>query len=220
MKKAFSLLELTFVIVVIGILTAVIIPNTKSTSLQEAAIQVASHIRYTQHLAMIDDRFGSTGSDNDYRWYQTRWQIVFTDGTEASLGKIAYAVFSDFGNSNSGKAEIQELALDPQTKRYITGGVTNGVEYIDDNVFHPANIGLTYGVDTISFSASCQYYNSMRIAFDHLGRPMKGNLASYSSAYPATNRMITETCIITLGSNNETVSIHIEPETGYTHIPI
>ena len=60
MKKAFTMLELVFVLVVIGILAAVMIPNMQSTALREAAIQVVSHIRYTQHLAMIDDKFDTT----------------------------------------------------------------------------------------------------------------------------------------------------------------
>ena len=60
MKKAFTMLELVFVIVVAGIIAAVVIPNTKTNPAQEAAIQLLSHIRYTQHLAMVDDKYDST----------------------------------------------------------------------------------------------------------------------------------------------------------------
>ncbi|MCF6310454.1 MAG: type II secretion system GspH family protein, partial [Sulfurimonas sp.] len=57
MKKAFTMLELVMVIVVIGILAAVMLPRVASDRLAEAATQVISHIRYTQHLAMVDDQF-------------------------------------------------------------------------------------------------------------------------------------------------------------------
>ena len=76
MKKAFTLLELVFVIVLIGILAATIIPNTKTNPAAEAAIQLQSHIRYAQHLAMMDDKFGSSTS-----WYKNLWQIAFTGNT-------------------------------------------------------------------------------------------------------------------------------------------
>ena len=73
MKKAFTMLELVFVIVVIGILAAAIIPSTRTNPAQEAAIQLLSHIRYTQHLAMMDDKYDATNAT----WFQERWQIVF-----------------------------------------------------------------------------------------------------------------------------------------------
>ena len=73
MKKAFTLIEIVFVIVIIGILAVVIIPRTERDPLREAAIQIVSDIRYTQHLAMIDDKYDSTDSN----WYRNRWQLLF-----------------------------------------------------------------------------------------------------------------------------------------------
>ena len=71
MKKAFTLLELVFVLVVIGILAAFMIPSTRTNPAVDAAIQLESHIRYTQHLAMIDDKFDA----NNTRWYRNLWKI-------------------------------------------------------------------------------------------------------------------------------------------------
>ncbi|WP_295055845.1 prepilin-type N-terminal cleavage/methylation domain-containing protein [Sulfuricurvum sp.] len=72
MKRfAFTLLELVFVIIVIGILAVLAMPDFKSNQLQQAAEQVANHIRYTQHLAMIDDKFDPT----DATWFQDKWAI-------------------------------------------------------------------------------------------------------------------------------------------------
>ncbi len=40
MKKAFTMIELIFVIIVIGILAVVVMPRSSSNKLQEAATQV------------------------------------------------------------------------------------------------------------------------------------------------------------------------------------
>ena len=214
MKKAFTLLELVFVIVVIGILAAVIIPKTKTNPVEEAAIQLVSHIRYTQHLAMMDDKFNV-----DNKWYEERWQIRFTLGSEGSDGKIAYAIFSDFNGAHSTHPELNELAKDPLTGLAITGGVTNAVKYTDEGVYSKANLGVTYNIDSITFSPPCQYYGSMRIAFDHLGRPIKGNIGSTTvTSNIDTLKYITQRCEISLHSGSESETIAVEPETGYAHI--
>ena len=80
MRKAFTLLELVFVIVVIGILAAMIIPSTRTNPVAEAAIQLQSHIRYAQHLAMVDDKFDTANSN----WYKNLWQIAF-NGNQYSI---------------------------------------------------------------------------------------------------------------------------------------
>ncbi len=87
MKKAFTLLELVFVLVVIGILAAVILPRTSADSAVEAALELQSSIRYTQHLAMQDDKFDAT----DNTWFRNRWQIVFNGNT--------YSIVSDNGTN-------------------------------------------------------------------------------------------------------------------------
>ena len=70
------MIELVFVLVVIGILAAAIIPRMRTNPVQEAAIDLVSKIRYTQHLAMSDDKY-----DRTVAWYKNRWQIVFTGNT-------------------------------------------------------------------------------------------------------------------------------------------
>ena len=76
MKKAFTMLELIFVIVIIGILAAVIIPNTRSNPTAEAATKLMAHLRYTQHLALIDDKYDGTANA-----FRDRWQVRFTGDT-------------------------------------------------------------------------------------------------------------------------------------------
>ena len=66
MKKAFTMLELVFVIVVVGILAAILIPRTERSPVQECAVDLLSQIRYTQHLAIIDDKYDSTTTSVSY----------------------------------------------------------------------------------------------------------------------------------------------------------
>lgn len=220
MKKAFTLLELVFIIIIIGILIVAIIPKIQTNPVREAAIQLVSHIRYTQHLAMMDDKFDSTNPE----WYKTMWQIRFTNGSGGSDDMIAYAIFSDWKNTHTSHPEFDELAKDPLTGDVITGGVTNSIHYLDDGVYSKANLGATYNIQDIDFSASCN--NSMRISFDHLGRPNNKQLSTSTSLTHALSQLITQTCSITicsvsdcnLATEDQKTTILIEPETGYTRI--
>ena len=56
MKKAFTMIELVIVIVVIGIIAMLTIPKYDKNRVLIGAQQIASHMRYAQHLAMIDNR--------------------------------------------------------------------------------------------------------------------------------------------------------------------
>ena len=93
MKKAFTLLELIFVVVIAGILAFVLIPKSSDTKLLESANQLISHIRYAQQLALNNDQF----DPNDENWYKKMWRIEFENngtykvwrGNEAQSNKIA-----------------------------------------------------------------------------------------------------------------------------------
>lgn len=99
-RTAFTLLELVFVIIIIGILAVLAMPNFRGNPLQTAAEQVAGHIRYTQHLAMVDDKFDPANGT----WFQDKWAI--------NLCQPAYMV-STLNNTMT--------ATDPLTKTDING---------------------------------------------------------------------------------------------------
>ena len=179
MKKAFTMIELVFVIVVIGILAAVIIPNTRTNPLYEAATQLVSHIRYAQHLGMVDDKFDSTTGS---QWHRNRWQIRF-NGNQYTIASENNTVFAK--NPMNADANLSNTDL---MAKYSTA---------------------------VTFTDSCAGTNII-LSFDHLGRPIVGDLSANTTAY--TSQLINTACTITLSSNGENVSIKVEPETGYAHI--
>ncbi|RUM61628.1 MAG: type II/IV secretion system protein [Sulfurimonas sp.] len=200
MKKAFTMLELVIVIVIIGILAATVTPAFQRDTTAEAAQQLIDHVRYTQHLAMVDDKF----DPNQANWFLSRWQIrLNANGT--------YAIGSDA--DLDGDLIERELATNPldATKR-LDGGMITG----DDAVQTPElDLQSAYGVN-MAFSGGCVGVNPLVITFDHLGRPLLGDINGDVTAYPA-NRLLRNNCNITLSGGNEgNVTITITPETGYT----
>jgi len=204
MKKAFTLLELVFVIVVIGILAALILPRTKTNPVQEAAIQVLSHIRYTQHLALVDDKYDA----NDSTWYKARWQIFFGNDTSGS-GDQVYTIFSD--NNKGGGADIGEIAIDPSTQKLLSGDSLYG------NHIKRMNLSEKYGISDVNLTGGCN--NNARIFFDYLGRPFSGSQLTMTGPYSApTQKLITSDCNVTITDGTESAIIQISPETGYAKV--
>lgn len=217
MKKAFTMLELVFVIVIAGILAAVVISRDGSSPLREAAIQVISHIRYTQHLAMVDDRFDA----GDANWYRERWQIKFNN-TAGSDNEWAYTIYSDRINKD-GVPNVSEIADNPSNNdKKLTGGYSAGtIAYNDSDATNKLNIGHSYAITDVDFTGGCASGDTqMWLSFDHLGRPLYRGTHLLDSLYSdgGTNRLVTQTCNIVLTSSDGTLTIAIEPETGYAHI--
>lgn len=222
-KTAFTLLEIVFVIVVIGIVAITVIPrlNNETVSLYHAAKQLAADIRYTQHLAMIDDKLDTTDSE----WYKGRWQLLFGKSSNNSGidsgDYYAYTIFSD-SPTYAGNPGPSEIAVNPLNRsKLLSGGFSNTLDWEDSRATKYMNIGYKYGIQDVRTSG-CGTTNSRRIAFDHLGRPIAGNNKNWASPY---GKILTQKCTFTLCQNDcdasdecEKVSIEILPETGYVHI--
>jgi len=229
MKKAFTMMELIFVLIVIGILVAVIMPEMKSNKLREAAIQVVSHIRYTQHLAMVDDKFDSSNPN----WYKERWRIRFKEellysnlSPAGTYPKIwAYSIFGD--TSHDRNPNLSEMARNPlNINQYMSGGYNDTLHLNDARSMKEMRLGPSYGINNILFSGGCRS-NITYIYFDHLGRPSNSIIknAPYESATTGWHKLLTSECKISLckgsctGTSSDTeVIISIHPETGYVEI--
>lgn len=213
MKKAFTMLELVFVIVVVGILSYFVSTGFQRNPLREAADQVVSHIRYTQHLAMQDDKFDG----NDSTWYRERWQVVFNSDAN-TYNLWAYTIFSDGNKNGNPNLTLNEVAINPtDPAKFLTGGYT-GIIFSDGvGATQEMNLGKKYGITDIIFSATCQFGGSQRISFDYLGRPLRGAPNNFGVIYQS-NRLITQDCNITLTNGVNNIVITVKPETGYTYI--
>ncbi|MCL4430789.1 MAG: prepilin-type N-terminal cleavage/methylation domain-containing protein [Epsilonproteobacteria bacterium] len=204
---AFTLLELVFVIIVIGILAVLAMPNFRGNPLQTAAEQVASHIRYTQHLAMVDDIF----NPNDPTWWQTRWQIQF-ENAAPNPGKI-YVIYRNLNKDTN--ENDNEIARDPLTRQLMKGADKDiaipPFKYMDNLL-----ISKKYGITNVIFSAGCNASGptSNRIGFDNLGRPYT---RSNSAISPYANLMTVD-CNITLVHPDGNATITVSPETGYVSV--
>lgn len=227
MKKAFTMLELVFVIMVVGILSFVVASSFTRNPLREAADQVVSHIRYTQHLAMMDDKFRA----NETQWFMRRWTIRFQQnlvyGTLAPFGVHnnvwAYTIFSDLPNFAGHHPDLAGMALNPENPtQYLSGGYDNTLHIENASAMKNLRLGTKYGVTNITFGGGCRA-DTMFVHFDYLGRPMNSfppaaSTHAYQPPAAGWHYLLTNQCQITLTDGITNVIIAIEPETGYTHI--
>nr|WP_229770883.1 type II secretion system protein [Campylobacter portucalensis] len=222
------MIELIFVIIVVGILAIIAIPKLKRNSVLEAADQIISHIRYTQHLAMIDHKFDS----NDPEWYKGRWTIEFTANQDVigDCGKsnncLAYHIYSDKRSKKkknifSGSLDSpDEPAKDPQNpSKYLTAGWSGGKTSYEGSFNKNLNIEKIYGINDIEFSKSCgggkkNNKKNKSISFDEKGRPMQ----KASNGKKPSDQYLKEECNITIFSDKKSAVITIYPETGYVKL--
>ncbi|MDR1975384.1 MAG: type II/IV secretion system protein [Campylobacteraceae bacterium] len=202
------MVEFIFILVVVGILASILVPSSRDNRLREAADQVVSHIRYTQHLAMMDDKF----SPGDDVWFKKRWQILF----EQEGVNWYYTIFSD--DDMDGNPQSTEIAKNPQNPSQRLTGATA------DNATQDLNLGKTYGIigaTGVTFNNNCGAGNR-RIVFDYIGRPMQSDPKDYGRPYTTTNLITSTTphlCTITLTDNSgRSANITIQPETGFAQV--
>lgn len=195
--RAFTMLELVFVIVVVGILSFIAASSFQRNTVQEATDQLLSHIRYTQHLAMTDDKFNA-GIAN---WYRNQWHLdIVVDNT--------LWVYSVLSANNTGT-----YAKDPQNPSAFLSGLSTVAEA---NRAKNLQLQAKYGITTITFT-NCPTANNatgFSLYYDSLGRPY-GNKSTATA--PHDNLITNNPCTIVLSNGNaaENMTIEISPETGY-----
>ena len=220
------MLELVFIIMVIGILAVLIAPKSNDkVALHDAAKQVLKDIRYTQHLALVDDMLDT----NDAQWYKERWQIAFFKDVAGSgscgsySGIWSYTIYSD--RNHDAKPQADEMARNPLHRdKVLSGGVGSLCVDNKNNTGTYATTSMAlekkYGINDIAFSGGCS--GSTLLSFDHVGRVFKS--VSQARAYDSDALLATD-CNITLcmgscsaAASDEKLTITITPETGYARI--
>lgn len=181
MKKAFTLIELVFVMVVLGILVFALWPTKQPTQAFEAARQIVAHIRYTQHLALNDDKFAThTYIDKDgvansiaKDWYKRLWRITFSNigaVPGCKSGGWRYAVYQNIAGDLSDKGQpngANEAASNPAQAGKVLSACYSG---LSTNTSDELNLGQTYKIENIDFSEFAAGGRIQGIIFDELGR--------------------------------------------------
>ena len=181
MKKAFTLVELIFVVVVIGILAFALWPTKQPTQALEAARQIVAHIRYTQHLALNDDKFAThtyiatdgTKKNIAIDWYKRMWRITFSNITadkDCKIGGWRYAVYQNIAGDLSDKGQPNgtiEAARNPAQAGKVLSACYSG---LSTNTSDELNLWQTYKIKNIDFSEFAEGGKIQGIIFDELGR--------------------------------------------------
>ena len=210
-KSAFSMVELVFVIVILGILASLAMGRMERDIKQEASSTILSHIRLAQQLALNDNKHRS-----NLNWQRAYWQFGF----RACGTSVAYRVGSDtnLGGNGVNGIGMTESAIDPIDGKYLR---TTSCSENASNESSSVLITKKYGIlnSGVVQSGGCP---SRSISFDYLGRPHTN--ATYNS--PDFGHILKTDCKFTFTmqtdqdsiAGNDTFSIVIRAETGHAFI--
>ena len=218
-KSAFTMIELVFVIVVLGILASLAMGRMDRDLKQEASSTILSHIRLAQQLALSDNKHRS---DNSASWQTGYWQFAM----KSCGDDIAYRVGSDrnMGGGVNGIGK-NESAINPIDGKYIFSEDCSNID-VDET----PSVLLTkkFGIKDsgVTQSGGC---DRNQILFDYLGRPHFRNTiyATSTNTNPRYfNDIMVTDCNFTFELQtdqdndgiNDSFSIIIEAETGYSYI--
>jgi len=174
-KKAFTMIELIVVIVTLSILAAYSIPRLNRDIRSEAANHFLTMIRYTQSLALHDDK----QLRDNLNWQKRFWSFEIK---KCSNEGYYYIIGTD--SNMLGAIDREESAIDPSNGKYtFWSGLKpcpkDSTDILMDQV--SPNIFLTqkYGISKVKFK-SCSIFkakktssSNKRIGFDNFGRYYK-----------------------------------------------
>lgn len=226
MKSAFSLLELAFVIVILGVVLGVAkFYFVADKNLALAAKQIQNDLAYTRNLALMQAAFRAfdTSVAKD-EWFKARWQVYFIRSKSATNDEQTYTIFLDKngdGNANLGKNELnldREIAVDIlNAKKLMNSGQSGVISKDDERANARFNIEKKFGVKAVEFKGACA--GATRVIFDEFGRlysPLKNANAPYEKLLFHKNAP----CIIRLkNAQEQSICIVLDTLSGYAFVP-
>lgn len=94
MKQAFTLIELVFVCIVLSLLFSMAYVYYKPDYLRLGAEQVLNDIKYTRHLALMQNDFRVKEFNIAKReWFKAKWQLYFIRSKSATNNEQTYTIF-------------------------------------------------------------------------------------------------------------------------------
>ncbi|CAA6806268.1 MAG: Putative periplasmic ATP /GTP-binding protein [uncultured Sulfurovum sp.] len=209
-KSAFTMIELVFVIVVLGILASLAMGRMDRDLQQEASETILSHIRLAQQLALRDNKHRS---DHNVEWQKAYWKIEFR---QCLNGDWSYRVGSDIGLSGGSNplAEI-ESAINPVDGKYLWADDCDDLQSTQSPSVH---LSKKFGISDLNPTGGC----NQNVSFDYLGRPHRS--VDYVGA--DFSNIMTEDCNLTFtlstdqndDGNVDSFTITIKEETGHAFI--
>lgn len=226
MKSAFSLLELAFVIVILGVVLGVAkFYFVADKNLALAAKQIQNDLAYTRNLALMQAAFRAfdTSVAKD-EWFKARWQVYFIRSKSATNDEQTYTIFLDKngdGNANLGKNELnldREIAVDIlNAKKLMNSGQSGVISKDDERANVRFNIEKKFGVKAVEFKGACA--GATRVIFDEFGRlysPLKNANAPYEKLLFHKNAP----CVIRLkNAQEQSICIVLDTLSGYAFVP-
>ena len=206
--NAFTMLELIFVIIVLGILASMAIPRLDRDLRQEAKTAIVSALRHTKNLALSDNKTNPSNAS----WQKELWQLRFAR-SDATNNQWFITISSDSNQLNN--VNKAETFIDPLNGKYmyhLAGDSTLDETDESPNIF----LSKKYGVDSVVFTGDIGCAGANHIAFDNLGRP-HSKLGATSTTHLYASYLKTD-CNITIGFENPdiaAITITIQKETGY-----
>jgi len=215
------MIELVFVIVVLGILASLAMGRMDRDLRQEAAETILSHIRLTQQLALRDNKHRS---DNNPQWQRAYWRFEYgkcaNTTNEDGTADYYYRVGSAVGMQTA--FNKNESAINPIDGRYLY--TVNTCDSLQNDESPSILISKQFGVNRIRKYGGCS--NVQHIAFDYLGRPHH-QIASYGTAN--FSKIMTKNCRLKFELSTDvdndgdvdaedSFTIIIEAETGHAFI--
>jgi prepilin-type N-terminal cleavage/methylation domain-containing protein len=215
-KRAFTMIELIVILVVIGIIAAYSIPRFKRDTRAEAINHILSMIRYTQNLALHDSKH----QIDKPKWQRAFWRFEIYNC--ANKSGIFYKIGTD--KDLNGGLNRSETAIDRSNGKFTFWDTRkacpkNSQDALMNEV--SPNIFLTqrYGIKSATFNSCKVYKNGVKtsstkhIGFDKFGRPYK----SYGfSIQPSYWGKTLNDCKITFSFVDSSISpftIVVKPET-------
>jgi prepilin-type N-terminal cleavage/methylation domain-containing protein len=199
-KKAFTIIELLFTIIILSIFSGLIYSNLKISKLNLAANRIVLYLNYTKYLASLENHY----NNDEAKWFKKLWTLKF-QRCRSSVGGLYFIVYSD--KDMDGYIDKVETAKDPLTQRYLYSS-----NYCNENSsINNKYVLLTKQYKIEEVTVSCNNTSSIgQISFDQYGR-----VYSKLTQNEYTNEVVNE-CVIKLKDiNNDEISIIISPKTGF-----
>ena len=201
-KKAFLLLELIFVILLLSLFSYILIPKNPKPEFTIAIDRLVLYLNQTKLQAFIDDKYDLSNP----LWHKRRWTMKFFRCSE-SVGGIYYSIYSD--SNMTGHPNASESLKDPLSKKNIYS--SNSCQ---ENSSNSEYVLLTKRFGIVNVDISCNDTTSLgQISFGN-----DGNIYTKLSSKENDNSsyVLEDDCFLEFKSkDNQRKTVKIYAKTGF-----